>query len=214
VRAVIVDPDRPATFCVLYVCTGNICRSPFAEVLTAHLVAQSGLAGVITVSSAGTGALVGHPMHPASRVEAVRRGVPEPWVDAFAARQLDPRIVGGADLILGATPAHRAEAVRLWPRALPVAFSLLEFARLAALVEPSGLPADPVDRGGALVAAARAQRGMAPGGGPDADAIPDPYGGPAEAHAAAAALVATAVHAIVRMLVPATDSAGRSARTR
>jgi protein-tyrosine phosphatase len=214
VRTVIVEQDSRGEFRVLYVCTGNICRSPFAEVLTAHLLAQHGLAAVVTVSSAGTGALVGHPMHPASQLEAVRRGVPEPWVDVFAARQLGRRIVGAADLILAATPAHRAEAVRIWPRALPVAFTLLEFARLAALVKLSGLPVDPVDRAGALVAAARAQRGMAPGGGPDADTIPDPYGGPAEAHGTAAAMVATAVDAIVRVLAPATDGAGRSARTR
>jgi protein-tyrosine phosphatase len=203
-----------ASFHVLYVCTGNICRSPFAEVLTAHLLAQHGLAAAVSARSAGSGALVGHPMHPASRLEAVRRGVPEPWLDAFAARQLDRATVAGADLILGATPAHRAEAVRIWPRALPVAFTLLEFARLAALVEPSGLPADPVDRAGVLVAAARAQRGMAPGGGPEADTIPDPYRGPPEAHRSAAAMVAAAVEAIVRALLPATDWVGRSARTR
>ncbi|HZE66141.1 MAG TPA: hypothetical protein VE081_05885 [Sporichthyaceae bacterium] len=209
-----MDQSAPGTFRMLYICTGNICRSPFAEVFTAHRLAEYGLAGAITVSSAGTGALVGHPMHPSSRAEAVHRGVPEWWVDAFAARQLDKRTAGGADLILTATPAQRAEAVRIWPRALPAAFTLLEFARLVALVDPRGLPADPVDRGGALVAAARAHRGMAPGGGPDADTVPDPYGGPPEAHRTAAAMVAAAVETVVRALVPVTDWAGPSARTR
>jgi len=199
-----VDQIQPSTFHILYVCTGNICRSPFAEVYTAHLLAAHGLAGAVTVSSAGTHALVGHSMHPASQAEALARGVAEPWVDAFVARQLGQRIASGADLILGLTPAHRGEAVRIWPRALPVAFSLLEFARLAALVDPSGLPVEPVDRGEALVAAARAQRGMAPGGGPEADVVPDPISGPAEA-----------VEGIVRAWVPATERrAEPSARTR
>jgi protein-tyrosine phosphatase len=209
-----VDSNQSSTFHILYICTGNICRSPFAEVYTAHLLAAHGLSGAITVSSAGTGALVGHPMHPASQAEALARGVSEPWVDAFAGRQLGQRIAARADLILGLTPAHRGEAVRIWPQALPVAFSLLEFARLAALVDPSGLPADPVDRGGALVAAARAQRGLAPGGGPEVDAVPDPIDGPAEAHRAAAATVAAAVEAIVRAWVPATEWAVPSARIR
>jgi protein-tyrosine phosphatase len=211
---VTVDQNQHSTFGILYLCTGNICRSPFAEVYTAHLLAAHGLAGAITVSSAGTGALVGHPMHPASRAEALARGVSEPWVDAFAARQLGQRIAAGADLILGLTPAHRGEAVRVWPRSLPVAFSLLEFARLSALVDPSGLPVDPVDRGGALVAAARAQRGMAPSAGPDADVVPDPINGPAEAHRTAAAMVAAAVEAVVRAWVPATEWAEPSVRIR
>jgi protein-tyrosine phosphatase len=210
-----VDQIQPSTFHILYVCTGNICRSPFAEVYTAHLLAAHGLAGAVTVSSAGTHALVGHSMHPASQAEALARGVAEPWVDAFVARQLGQRIASGADLILGLTPAHRGEAVRIWPRALPVAFSLLEFARLAALVDPSGLPVEPVDRGEALVAAARAQRGMAPGGGPEADVVPDPISGPAEAHRTAAAMVAAAGEGIVRAWVPATERrAEPSARTR
>jgi protein-tyrosine phosphatase len=211
---VTVEQNQLSTFHILYICTGNICRSPFAEVYTAHLLAAHGLGGVVTVSSAGTGALVGHSMHPASQAEALARGVAEPWVDAFAARQLGQRTASGADLILGLTPAHRGEAVRIWPRALPVAFSLLEFARLAALVEQSGLPRNPVDRGGALVAAARAQRGMAPGGGPDADAVPDPISGPAEAHRTAAAMVAAAVESVVRAWVPATEWAAPSDRIR
>lgn len=209
-----VEHNQPSTFHILYICTGNICRSPFAEVYTAHLLAAHGLGGVVTVSSAGTGALVGHSMHPASQAEALARGVAEPWVDAFAARQLGQRTASSADLILGLTPTHRGEAVRVWPRALPMAFSLLEFARLAALVEPSGLPRDPVDRGGALVAAARARRGMAPGGGPDADVVPDPIGGPPEAHRTAAAMVAAAVESVVRAWVPTTEWAAPSGQTR
>ena len=40
---------------VTFVCTGNICRSPMAEKMFAHQIAERGLADVVKVSSAGTG---------------------------------------------------------------------------------------------------------------------------------------------------------------
>lgn len=52
------DPlmDAPAPVMhVTFVCTGNICRSPMAEKMFAHQIAERGLAGVVRVSSAGTG---------------------------------------------------------------------------------------------------------------------------------------------------------------
>jgi len=46
--------DEPVLH-VTFVCTGNICRSPMAEKMFAHQLAERGLAEVIRVSSAGTG---------------------------------------------------------------------------------------------------------------------------------------------------------------
>lgn len=40
---------------VTFICSGNICRSPMAEKMFAHQIDQRGLAGVVRVSSAGTG---------------------------------------------------------------------------------------------------------------------------------------------------------------
>ncbi len=40
---------------VTFVCTGNICRSPMAEKMFAHQIAERGLSDVVRVSSAGTG---------------------------------------------------------------------------------------------------------------------------------------------------------------
>jgi protein-tyrosine phosphatase len=40
---------------VTFICSGNICRSPMAEKMFAHQLDQRGLAGVVRVSSAGTG---------------------------------------------------------------------------------------------------------------------------------------------------------------
>jgi protein-tyrosine phosphatase len=48
------DPHEPLLH-VTFVCTGNICRSPMAEKMFAHQIAERGLAGVVRVTSAGTG---------------------------------------------------------------------------------------------------------------------------------------------------------------
>ena len=47
-------PDRPVR--LLFVCMGNICRSPTAEGVMAHLLEKEGLADRVTIDSAGTGA--------------------------------------------------------------------------------------------------------------------------------------------------------------
>jgi protein-tyrosine phosphatase len=49
---------------VLFVCLGNICRSPMAEAVFRHLIKEQNLVGKINVDSAGTGDWhIGHPPH-------------------------------------------------------------------------------------------------------------------------------------------------------
>jgi protein-tyrosine phosphatase len=60
-----------------FVCMGNICRSPTAEAVMRHLVRDAGLAHLVTVDSAGTGAWhVGEERDRRSRAVASRRGMP------------------------------------------------------------------------------------------------------------------------------------------
>jgi protein-tyrosine phosphatase len=61
---------------VLFVCLGNICRSPTAEGVMRTLVLEAGLAGTIQVESAGTGSWhVGSPPDPRASAAARSRGI-------------------------------------------------------------------------------------------------------------------------------------------
>ena len=64
---------------VLFVCLGNICRSPAAEGCFLHLLAREGLQEAFHVDSAGTGHWhVGQPPDPRMLDAAARRGIPLP----------------------------------------------------------------------------------------------------------------------------------------
>lgn len=61
---------------VLFVCMGNICRSPTAEAVLRHAVAERGLDGAVEVDSAGTTRYhVGEPPDRRMRAAAERRGL-------------------------------------------------------------------------------------------------------------------------------------------
>jgi protein-tyrosine phosphatase len=67
-------PERPVR--VLFVCLGNICRSPAAEGMFLHLIGREGLGEAFQVDSAGTGDWhVGRPADPRMRAAAARRGI-------------------------------------------------------------------------------------------------------------------------------------------
>jgi len=69
--------SRPTS--ILFVCLGNICRSPLAEGVFLHLIAESGSDGHVVVDSAGTGAWhVGERPDPRSLEVAERHGIELP----------------------------------------------------------------------------------------------------------------------------------------
>ena len=76
------------TISVLFVCLGNICRSPLAEGIFRSLVEQEGLVDRFEVDSAGTGSWhVGNPPHPGSIAVAHDHGVD---IRGQRSRQLRP----------------------------------------------------------------------------------------------------------------------------
>jgi protein-tyrosine phosphatase len=170
------------TFDLLFVCTGNICRSPMAErLVAAALTSRLGAdAGRVRVHSAGTWGHEGSPMEAFALDTLVALGLDRLTAGAFRARELTAEMVEVADLVLVASREHRAAVVTLVPRAAGRTFTLREFGRLSAVVDPLTLPDDVVERGRALVAAAASLRGFVPVGAAGDD-LADPYGAPARA---------------------------------
>ena len=198
-------------FRLLYVCTGNICRSPFAEILTRHLlIGRLGgrAAARFDVGSAGVEAVVGHGVHPLTRAELAPWGLDRTAADRFTARRLSPAMVDEADLVLGASPRHRSSVVERNPAGLSRTFAVREFARLAAAVDPAELPDEPVARAHALVVAARARRGLLPPVPPDEERVPDPIRGGPDEHHAAAVLLRDAVTTVVDAVAPPAPGVG------
>ncbi|MCW3039059.1 MAG: low molecular weight phosphotyrosine protein phosphatase [Solirubrobacterales bacterium] len=97
---------------VLFVCMGNICRSPTAEAVMAHLVAGAGLADTVHLDSAGTGAWhVGNPPDERSAAAAAARGI----TLSGAARQVRPDDFTRFDLLLCADAANVRDLLALLP---------------------------------------------------------------------------------------------------
>ncbi|MCW5765989.1 MAG: prepilin-type N-terminal cleavage/methylation domain-containing protein [Phycisphaeraceae bacterium] len=94
---------------VLFVCLGNICRSPLAEAIFRHKARQRGLDGRVEIASCGTGHWhVGGPADERTIAVARKNGVPIDHV----ARQLDPeRDFGSFDLIIAMDRQNEATLV-------------------------------------------------------------------------------------------------------
>jgi protein-tyrosine phosphatase len=82
---------------VLFVCLGNICRSPTAEGVMRHLLRERGLEDRVEVDSAGTGAWhIGEPPDSRSAAAARQRGI----ALEGAARQVRPADFAAYDLLV------------------------------------------------------------------------------------------------------------------
>jgi protein-tyrosine phosphatase len=173
-------PEGP--FRVLFVCIGNVCRSPVAErLLAARLPAER-----FEVASAGVGAMVGYTMSTYAADELKAYGG-DPT--GFAARQLTPQIVEGSDLVLTATREIRSQVLAEVPGALWRTSTILE---LAALLEHAE---------GATPAEAVRWAGLQRSSVADVEQdVPDPYRRGAGEHARAAAVIDAAVQQIAKGL--------------
>lgn len=89
---------------VLFVCTGNICRSPSAEGVFRSLIEREGLTHAIGADSAGTHAYhVGEPPDPRSTAAAHQRGF---RMDDLRARKVRPSDFDEFDLVLAMDRGH------------------------------------------------------------------------------------------------------------
>jgi protein-tyrosine phosphatase len=95
---------------VLFVCMGNICRSPTAEGVMRHILAAEGLEERVQVDSAGTGSWhVGEPADARAMAAAARRGIELTSV----ARQVQGEDFDDFDLILAADELNRRELLKI-----------------------------------------------------------------------------------------------------
>jgi protein-tyrosine phosphatase len=181
--------DPYGSFGVLFVCTGNICRSPTAEALARRELERH--PGVpIQVSSAGSHALEGNPAASRSMLAAATRGAS---LERHFARELTRRRVRAADLILCMAAEHRPFVLSYDRAAADRTFLLASFVRVAGewgwlATSPAGLVA---------LAAEHARE-------EDGDDIDDPLGQSAEAYTACAerldGLVTPVIAALVKTL--------------
>jgi protein-tyrosine phosphatase len=92
------------TYSVLFVCTGNICRSPTADGVLRKKVDASGLAACVTVDSAGTTDYhVGEPPDDRSQAHARRRGYD---LSTLRARQVQSVDFDRFNLIVAMDDSH------------------------------------------------------------------------------------------------------------
>ena len=194
-------PEAADVFDVLMVCTGNICRSPMAELILTKRIAEAvpHESARFRVHSAGTYGLAGHPIDARAARAIHRLGID---ATGFTARELGDAMLTGADVVLTATRDHRATSVTMAPRTARRTFTVREFGRLCAGVDAAGLPDDDVvARARDIVRAAGDRRGLVPASYED-DEIADPYGAKQADFATTLRLIEESMAPFLSLLTP------------
>lgn len=154
---------------VLFVCTGNTCRSPMAEVLGRAEGRARGLSK-LSCASAGTFAFAGRPASGPGVAVAEAHGLD---LSEHRSRELSLELLEWADVIVGMEPSHAEVAARWEPRA-------------SVHVMTDFLPREEAHMGGGGDRGPEVLVGPRPG-------VPDPYGGDMETYAATWALLERAM---------------------
>ncbi len=125
---------------ILFVCSGNVCRSAVAERLATtwagEKLASSPEADAVRIDSAGLGAITGQPIDPHSAAALVAL-VGDPA--GFRSREFTPELAADADLVLTMTRDQRRTVLEASPRGLRRTFTLTEAADLLQRADLTGL---------------------------------------------------------------------------
>ena len=104
-------PHQPGRYRVAFICSGNICRSPSADVVLASMLADAGLADRVRVVSGGIGDWhVGDSMDPRSASALTARGY-DP--SRHRAQQVAAGWFGRDDVLFAMDESHRSDLMRL-----------------------------------------------------------------------------------------------------
>ena len=96
---------------ILFVCHGNICRSPMAEYVMKDLVKKAGLEAEFQIASAATSREeIGNPVYPPARRKLAEHGIS---CEGHAARQLRNRDYEEYDLLIGMDKANLHNMFRI-----------------------------------------------------------------------------------------------------
>lgn len=186
---------------ILFVCTGNTCRSPMAEGLLRKYARERGLE--LEVRSAGVSAISGTSISRHTAAILREEGVHEP----IQSSQLTGQQVAWADLVLTLTGSHKRHLLQLYPDAVTKTYTLKEYVHSEDSVTGDIQELDRLY--------AEAELSIALGGEPDAAAlqriieirqripsfdISDPFGGTRDDYESTAAEIRKVLHSLLDKL--------------